>query len=42
MVFERSAQAPGFYDGYSAFGQIDCLPAGTSRIFMTKTLGPAT
>jgi GNAT superfamily N-acetyltransferase len=40
VLYTISFQAPGFYErhGYRAFGTIDCHPAGTSRIYMTKTL----
>lgn len=33
-------QAPGFYQrhGWTEFGRIACDPAGTARVFMTKTL----
>jgi GNAT superfamily N-acetyltransferase len=33
-------QAPGFYErhGWTEFGRIACDPAGTARVFMTKTL----
>lgn len=33
-------QAPGFYQrhGWAEFGRIACDPAGTARVFMTKTL----
>ena len=35
-------QAPGFYarHGWTEFGRIDCDPAGTARVFMSKTLAP--
>ena len=40
MLYTISFQAPGFYEkhGYRIFGSVECLPPGTSRIFMTKTL----
>ena len=40
VLYTISFQAPEFYErhGYRRFGTIDCLPPGTSRIFMTKTL----
>ena|ERR1051326_2189477 len=40
VLYTISFQAPGFYEklGYRRFGQIDCQPAGTSRIFMSKQL----
>jgi GNAT superfamily N-acetyltransferase len=39
VVYTISFEAPGFYDrhGYRVFGQVDCQPPGTSRIFLTKT-----
>jgi len=41
VLYTISFQAPGFYarHGYRVFGQVDCHPPGTSRIFMTKALG---
>lgn len=35
-----SFQAPAFYErnGWRRFGEIPCLPTGTSRIFLTKRL----
>ena len=41
VLYTISFQAPGFYErhGYRPFGKIDCLPPGTSRIFMSKQLG---
>jgi GNAT superfamily N-acetyltransferase len=40
VLYTSSFQAPGFYvrRGWRVFGEIPCEPAGTSRIFMTKTL----
>lgn len=40
VLYTISFQAPGFYikHGYKAFGEIPCLPKGTSRIFMDKEL----
>ncbi|WP_213715679.1 GNAT family N-acetyltransferase [Cedecea lapagei] len=40
FLYTISFQAPGFYrkHGWEAFGKIDCLPEGTSRYFMKKTL----
>lgn len=40
VLYTISFQAPEFYakHGWTRFGAIPCLPAGTSRIFMTKTL----
>ena len=40
VLYTISFQAPGFYEklGYRRFGQIDCQPTGTSRIFMSKQL----
>jgi GNAT superfamily N-acetyltransferase len=42
VLYTISFQAPGFYErhGYRVFGEIPCHPPGTSRLFMTKTLGP--
>lgn len=40
VLYTFNFQAPGFYErhGYRVLGTIDCLPPGTSRIFMTKRL----
>ncbi|AIR61764.1 GNAT family N-acetyltransferase [Cedecea neteri] len=40
FLYTISFQAPDFYrkHGWEAFGKIDCLPEGTSRFFMKKTL----
>ncbi len=40
VLYTISFQAPGFYEryGWRKFGEVACDPAGTSRIFMTKTL----
>jgi len=40
-VITISFQAPAFYTrrGYRIFGQIECTPPGTSRVFLSKTLG---
>jgi GNAT superfamily N-acetyltransferase len=40
MLYTISFQAPGFYErhGYRRFGEIDCHPPGTSRLFFTKAL----
>ena len=40
FLYTISFQAPDFYKkhGWEEFGRIDCQPAGTSRIFMKKTL----
>jgi GNAT superfamily N-acetyltransferase len=40
VVYTISFQAPGFYErhGYRVFGRIDCNPAGTARVFMSKEL----
>jgi GNAT superfamily N-acetyltransferase len=40
VLYTINFQAPGFYErhGYRAFGTIDCLPPGTSRIYMTKKI----
>lgn len=43
VVYTISFQAPGFYErcGWQRFGEIACLPDGTSRIFLTKKLQAA-
>jgi GNAT superfamily N-acetyltransferase len=40
VLYTISFQAPGFYArrGWQRFGEIPCLPQGTSRIFMSKQL----
>ena len=40
VLYTISFQAPEFYakHGWHEFGRIACLPAGTSRVFMTKAL----
>ena len=40
VLYTISFQAPEFYakHGWHEFGRIACLPAGTSRVFMTKGL----
>jgi GNAT superfamily N-acetyltransferase len=40
VLYTISFQAPEFYErlGYRRFGEIACLPAGTSRIFLSKPL----
>jgi GNAT superfamily N-acetyltransferase len=40
VLYTISFQAPGFYEkgGWQRFGEVDCDPPGTSRIFMTKKL----
>jgi len=40
VLYTISFQAPGFYErhGDRIFGQVDCHPPGTRRIFMTKAL----
>ncbi|MBE1161121.1 GNAT family N-acetyltransferase [Dyella acidiphila] len=40
VLYTINFQAPGFYErhGWRRFGEIPCLPPGTSRIFMTKDL----
>lgn len=40
FLYTINFQAPDFYkkNGWEEFGKIDCLPDGTSRIFMKKTL----
>jgi GNAT superfamily N-acetyltransferase len=43
VLYTISFQAPGFYarHGWQRFGEIPCLPSGTSRIFMSKQLDNA-
>jgi len=38
VVYTVSIQAPGFYQrlGWRVFGEIQCDPPGTSRVFLTK------
>ena len=40
VLYTISFQAPGFYErlGYRRFGEIDCDPPGTRRIFLVKEL----
>ncbi len=40
VLYTISFQAPGFYEknGWQRFGEIPCLPPGTSRVFLTKRL----
>ncbi|AOF00437.1 MULTISPECIES: GNAT family N-acetyltransferase [Serratia] len=40
VLYTISFQAPGFYQrhGWRRMGEVPCLPPGTSRVFMTKTL----
>ena len=40
FLYTITFQAPGFYQrhGWTEFGRIPCDPAGTARVFMTKTL----
>jgi len=40
VLYTISFQAPEFYErlGYRRFGEIACLPAGTSRVFLSKPL----
>ncbi len=40
VLYTISFQAPGFYErhGWRHFGEVACLPPGTSRIFMSKQL----
>ncbi|MFK2878472.1 GNAT family N-acetyltransferase [Rhodanobacter hydrolyticus] len=44
VLYTISFQAPEFYKkhGWREFGTIPCDPPGTSRIFLTKDLQPAT
>jgi GNAT superfamily N-acetyltransferase len=39
FLYTITFQAPDFYKkhGWEEFGRIDCLPEGTSRIFMKKS-----
>ena len=43
VLFTISFQAPGFYQklGWRVFGEVPCLPAGTSRVFLRKEFSPA-
>ncbi|WP_373299984.1 GNAT family N-acetyltransferase [Streptomyces albospinus] len=38
VLYTISFQAPGFYQrhGWRRLGEVPCIPAGTSRIFMSK------
>lgn len=40
VLYTLSFQAPGFYEkhGWQRFGELPCLPEGTSRVFMSKVL----
>jgi GNAT superfamily N-acetyltransferase len=40
VLYTISFQAPDFYQrhGWQRMGEVPCLPPGTSRIFMSKTL----
>lgn len=40
VLYTLSFQAPGFYEkhGWQRFGEVPCLPQGTSRVFMSKKL----
>lgn len=40
VLYTLSFQAPDFYAarGWQRFGEIPCLPAGSSRVFMSKSL----
>ncbi|SMG02182.1 Acetyltransferase [Burkholderia singularis] len=40
VLYTLSFQAPKFYEkqGYKVFGEVPCLPAGTARVFLVKTL----
>lgn len=40
VVNTISFQAPGFYErcGWRRFGEVACLPPGTSRVFLSKVL----
>lgn len=39
VLYTISFQAPGFYHrhGWEVFGEVPCLPVGTSRIFLRKS-----
>ena len=41
ILYTISFQAPAFCErhGWRRFGEVECLPAGTSRVFLTKQLG---
>ncbi len=43
VLYTISFQAPAFYErhGWRRFGEVACLPQGTSRIFLSKSLGAA-
>src|SRR5471032_2847547 len=40
VLYTLSFQAPGFYEkhGWQRFGEVPCLPEGSSRVFMSKAL----
>lgn len=40
VLYTLSFQAPAFYEkqGWQRFGEVPCLPEGTSRVFMSKAL----
>jgi len=40
VLYTISFQAPGFYGkyGWKVFGEVECDPPGTSRVFLTKPL----
>lgn len=40
VLYTISFQAPAFYErhGWRRFGEVPCLPAGTSRVFLSKQL----
>ncbi|UWF51409.1 GNAT family N-acetyltransferase [Pseudomonas sp. N3-W] len=40
VLYTLSFQAPGFYEknGWQRFGEIPCIPEGSSRVFMSKAL----
>lgn len=40
VLMTISFQAPGFYErhGWQRFGEVPCLPPGTSRVFLSKKL----
>jgi len=42
VLYTLSFQAPDFYTkhGWQRFGEVPCLPTGSSRVFMSKALPP--
>ncbi len=41
VLYTISFQVPAFYEGHGwrRFGEVACLPTGTSRTFLSKQLG---